>query len=230
MSFRGVAASFKRPPRGPAETVVAAASEMHRSGLTVGSLGNFSVRRDEEIWITPTRIAVADLSPEAVVVLTVDGRQTSPGTPSRELLTHLEIYRKHPSVTAIAHTHSPWATAWSYLQGDLTLPTEELKYYAIQKIPCAPPAAAGSQELALVVAEALFTSPAVLLARHGVVATGTSPGGVLELCHLVEQQAQIHWLLRIESAASRTRSGVCVECEKHVVRGHQHREPDLWAH
>jgi L-fuculose-phosphate aldolase len=186
--------------------VVDVAREVHRAGLTVGRLGNVSLRAGARFCVTPTRVLAADLSPEHVVVVGLDGRRHTGGTPSRELPLHLEVYRRNPSVRAIVHTHSPWATAWSHLESAIPGPTEELSYYGLRRVPCAPWAPAGSRALARRAVEALDEAPVVLLARHGVVAVGETARDALELCALAEQQAHVRWLLRIAAAQA---GGAC---------------------
>jgi L-fuculose-phosphate aldolase len=186
--------------RATRSAVVDTAREVHRGGLTVGSLGNVSIRAGSRIFITPTRVAAADLSPGKVVVVGLDGRQETNGAPSRELPLHLEVYRRDPSLRAIVHTHSPWATAWSHLEAGIPGPTEELGYHGLRGIPCARWAPAGSRALARHAAEAVEEAPVVLLARHGVVGVGTSAREALERCALAEHQAHVQWLLRLASA------------------------------
>jgi L-fuculose-phosphate aldolase len=182
------------------KAVVHAARAMRRAGLTVGSLGNVSIRTGARICVTPTRVLAADLSPEEVVVVDLEGRQETGGAPSGELPLHLEVYRRNPSLRAVVHTHSPWATAWSHLQAGIPGPTQELSYYRLGLIPCAQWAPAGSGALARRAADALEEAPVILLARHGVVGVGGSAGEALERCALAEHQAQIQWLLRLAPA------------------------------
>jgi L-fuculose-phosphate aldolase len=183
----------------PPSAVVHAAEDMRRLGLTVSSLGNVSLRVEDRIWITPTRVLADDLEPADLVALDLEGRALSPGTPSREVQMHLALYRRDPAVAAIIHTHSPWATAWSHRSRDLDVPTEELRYHGIRRIPCAAWAPAGSARLASTAAAALHDSPVALLARHGVVALGPSLSDAIELAAVAEQQAHIQWLLRLDA-------------------------------
>jgi L-fuculose-phosphate aldolase len=192
----------ERRERGTAAQVVDAAREMRRSGLTVSSLGNVSMRLGERIWITPSRVCSWELTPDQLVTVGLDGDRLSSGEPSRELPLHLEIYRRNPSTRAVIHTHSPWAVAWSHLRADLALPTEELRYHGLGSIPCAAKAPAGTLALARSGASALADTPVALLADHGVVARAASPQEALELCALAEQQAHVEWLLQSRRSAS----------------------------
>jgi L-fuculose-phosphate aldolase len=60
----------------------------------------------------------------------------------------------------------------------------------------APEAPPGTDEIARVAVEALDGRRAALLARHGVLGVGDSPARALDVCAMVEQQAELAWLLR----------------------------------
>ncbi len=175
---------------------------MREAGLTVSTLGNVSAAVAGGMLITPTRMPARTMGPDDLVSVALSGEVVRGDRPSRETPLHLEIYRRYPWIGAVVHTHSSWATAWSHTGRDLSLPTEELAYHGIRRVVCAPRADAGSDALASSVADSLEEAPAALLERHGVVAVGATPREALELCALVEQQAHINWLLRLDSLRS----------------------------
>lgn len=172
--------------------------EMHRRGMTISSVGCVSVRSEARVWITPTRTPPNVMTAADVCVVTLEGRCLGGDSPSRELPLHLEVYSHFPGIRAVVHTHSPWATAWSYRCQDLDLVTEELKYHGITKIRCTPEAPAGSTALARGAAEALQNASVALLAQHGVVAMGTDANAAMSWAELAEQQAHIQWLLHLD--------------------------------
>jgi L-fuculose-phosphate aldolase len=131
-----------------------------------------------------------------LVTLDAEGRVLAGHrAPSREWPTHLAIYACRADVRAVVHTHSPNATAWSFLGEELGLPTEELEALG-GPIATAHHGATGSTVLAAEVAAAIGERRAVLMARHGAVGVGTSLHEALAACSLVERQAQIQLLLR----------------------------------
>jgi L-fuculose-phosphate aldolase len=172
---------------------------MRRVGLTVSSLGNVSAREGDRVWITPTRVLPSSLRPDALAVMDLDGGHVAGPEPSREACVHIELYRRNPHIAAVVHTHSPWATAWSHLGADLAPDTEEMRYHGLERVRSSRLAAAGTTDLAHAAAEVLVDSPVALLRHHGVIAIGPSCTGAFELCALVEQQAHVQWLLRLES-------------------------------
>ena len=119
---------------------------------------------------------------------------------------HLALYAARPDAGAIVHTHSVHATAWSFLGEPLDLDTEELLAAAGGAVRCAAHGDSGSDELAATVLAACADRRAVLMARHGVVALAETPARALDVCAVVERQAEIAWLLRNAGVLDRGRA------------------------
>lgn len=181
--------------------VVRAARGMLDAGLVVGSLGNVSARDPEQpnvIYITPTGLLYTRLSTEDVVAIDLEGRRVAGGrAPSSEWRLHTAIYRARSEIDAVVHAHGTYAQAWSFLGEPLPARTEELEIFAGGEVRVTRYAPSGTQELADHTVEALRERRAALLARHGIVAVGTTPEEALVLCQIVERQAQVAWLLRV---------------------------------
>ena len=98
------------------ERVSAANRRLGASGLVSLTWGNVSGFDPERrlVAIKPSGVAYADLTPEKMVVVDLDGRVVE-GTlrPSSDTPTHTALYRAFPSVRGVVHTHSPEATAWA---------------------------------------------------------------------------------------------------------------------
>jgi L-fuculose-phosphate aldolase len=181
----------------PRAEVVAAAREMLRLGLVAGSSGNVSLREGDRIHITPSALPYADMGEDDVVTLSLSGELVA-GTrePSSERRVHLAVYAARPDAGALVHSHSVHATAWSFLGDPLDTGTEELEHAAGGAVLTAPFAPTGSDAIAAAAVEALAGRRAVLLGRHGVLALAESPARALDVCAVVERQAQLAWLLR----------------------------------
>jgi L-fuculose-phosphate aldolase len=151
------------------------ARSLWERGLMAGTTGNVSMRRGSTVTITPSRMAYRMMARRDLAVVDLDGRplRASPA-PSRELPLHLAVYRARPDVGAVVHTHSPYATAWSFLTGQLEPRTEDMDYYGVGVVRTAAHAAPGSEALAREAAIALGSSRAALLGRHGVLAVATT--------------------------------------------------------
>ena len=177
--------------------VVAAAQEMLRLGLVVGTAGNVSAREGEVMHITPAALAYDEMTQRDLVTLSpggdvVDGERR----PSSEYRVHLAVYAARPDVAAIVHTHSVHATAWSCLGEPLDTGVKEFTQAlggAVQTAADAPP---GTDEIARSAVAALGDRNGALLTRHGVLAVGGSPVRALVVAQVIERHARIAWLLR----------------------------------
>lgn len=90
--------------------------ELVAAGLVLFTFGNASGidRVSGQIVIKPSGVDYSELRPEQMVVCSLDG-QVRPGSlrPSSDLHTHLHLYREFPTIGAVVHTHSTYATAWA---------------------------------------------------------------------------------------------------------------------
>lgn len=177
--------------------VVATARALLHTGLVAGTSGNVSVREGDVFHITPSALPYDQVEPEDVATLTIAGEPVA-GTrpPSSERRVHQVLYAARPDALAVVHSHSVHATAWSFLCEPLALDTEELVHFAGGEVRCAQYAPAGGDELADAVVAAMDGRRAVLMERHGVVAIGATCAEALDVCAVVERQAQVAWLLR----------------------------------
>jgi L-fuculose-phosphate aldolase len=177
--------------------VIAAARGMVRLGLVAGTSGNVSAREGELIHITPSALPYEGMGEADLVTLRLDGSVVAgEREPSSERRVHLAVYRARADAGAVLHSHSPHATAWSFLDEPLDTGTEELDEAVGGAVSTARFAPTGSEQIATAAVEALGDRRAVLLARHGVLAVGESPARALDAAAVVERQAQIAWLLR----------------------------------
>jgi L-fuculose-phosphate aldolase len=173
--------------------IVAAAREMHRLGLVVGTAGNVSARQGAEVVITPAALAYDEMTEEDLVALPGDGGARRP---SSEWRVHAAIYAARPDVHAVVHTHSVHATAWSCLGEPLDTQVKEFTQVAGGPVRTAADAPPGTDELAANAVAALADRAAALLYRHGVLALGDSPARALIVAQVVERHAQIAFLMR----------------------------------
>jgi L-ribulose-5-phosphate 4-epimerase len=96
--------------------VLAAHLELVAAGLVLFTFGNASGidRASGQIVIKPSGVAYEKLRAEDMVVCSIEG-VVAPNSlrPSSDLDTHLQLYREFPSIGAVVHTHSTYATAWA---------------------------------------------------------------------------------------------------------------------
>ena len=95
--------------------MIAVGKKLWDRGYVDGNGGNLSCRLPGDLVLcSPTLLSKADLTPECLCVLDLNGRQVA-GTRSAtsETLLHLAITRKVPAARAVVHCHPPHATAYA---------------------------------------------------------------------------------------------------------------------
>ncbi|MHC4520545.1 MAG: L-ribulose-5-phosphate 4-epimerase AraD, partial [Planctomycetota bacterium] len=96
--------------------------DLQRQGLVVFTWGNVSaIDRDSGVVaIKPSGVSYADLTPESIVVLNLDGTGIEGDLrPSSDTPTHLELYRCFAGLGGICHTHSTHATMWAQAEREI---------------------------------------------------------------------------------------------------------------
>jgi L-fuculose-phosphate aldolase len=169
------------------------------SGLTAGTGGNLSVvnRKKNCIAITPSGVDYLAMSPGDVVLVGMEGGpvEASRYKPSSELLFHQALYRKRDDIQAIVHTHSVYATTLATLGWEIPA-FHYLVAYSGRKVPLAPYATFGSEELARNVADAIGENNAVLMGSHGVVTVGATLAKAFETAEIIEYVARVYYLAK----------------------------------
>jgi ribulose-5-phosphate 4-epimerase/fuculose-1-phosphate aldolase len=174
----------------PRAEVVAAAREMHRLGLVAGTAGNVSAREGDLIHITPSALPYPEMTEDDLVTLDAGGAVVAgEREPSSERRVHVAVYAARPDAGAIVHTHSGYATAWTFVG-------EPLVSADLGSVRTAPYAASGSDAIAAAAVEAIEGRRAALLARHGVLGLAPTPAAALATCAAVERGARHAWLER----------------------------------
>lgn len=160
---------------------------MNASGINQGTSGNASARLDtRRFLITPSGRAYDTMKPADLPVMALDGRWSGPWRPSTEWRFHRDIFAARPDVGAIVHAHSSAATALACLRLDVPSFHYMVAVAGGDSIRCAPYATFGTQALSDHALAALEGRKACLLANHGLIATGATPGKALALAVEVE--------------------------------------------
>jgi L-fuculose-phosphate aldolase len=173
------------------EAVAWAGRRLAEEGLVLGTAGNVSVRDGERVAITPTGAVLADLDPEDVAVVDLDGGLVEgPLEPTSELDLHLGVHRRYEPA-AIVHTHQPIATAVSCVADEVPCVHYQMLLLG-GTIRVAPYATFGSPELAESVVEALDGRSAALMANHGAVLTAADAEAAVESALLLEWACEVY--------------------------------------
>jgi L-ribulose-5-phosphate 4-epimerase len=166
------------------------------AGLAHETSGNFSAidRQNDRVVITPSAIPRKDCCADDMCVLNLDGTiREGNNKPSSETPMHTLIYKKMPGVSAVVHTHSPYATAMSAAGLEIgAVGIEILKLNG--RVPLVPFAIPGSTELATKAVEYLQKYPVVLLENHGLLATGKDLDQAFLRAVIAEDLAKV-WIL-----------------------------------
>ena len=168
-------------------------NEVYDKGLVSGKSGNISARFGNVVAITPTLKSLSQLEEEDIVLVDMDGNVLTKGKPSSEVNMHLEIYKKRSDVNAIVHTHSPYATGFTFsdkklkrLEGFGPIKNPYLSYIEYEK--------PGSDELAKGASEGLGDEDVLILKNHGVICVGDSLKEAMLLAVFVEETAKTQFI------------------------------------
>jgi L-ribulose-5-phosphate 4-epimerase len=181
--------------------VCALHAELPRNGLVAWTSGNLSARvPDEDLMvIKASGVPYDELEPEAIVVCDLTGEVVEGSLqPSSDAATHGHVYREMPHVGGVAHTHSPYATAWSIHGEPIPCAMTAMADEFGGEIPIGPFALIGDDEIGRGVAEALadHRSPAVLMRSHGVFTIGASARDAIKAAVMCEDAARTVYLAR----------------------------------
>jgi L-ribulose-5-phosphate 4-epimerase len=180
------------------EEVCALHAELPRNHLVAWTSGNISARDPETnlVVIKPSGIKFADLTPENMVVVDINGKIVEADhKASSDTASHCYIYRHMPNVNGIVHTHSRYATAFAILGREIPCVTTAMSDEFGGAIPCGGFGLIGGEEIGQIVVDTLkgSRSPSCLLQNHGVFATGDSAESAVKAAIMTEDNAAIVW-------------------------------------
>lgn len=141
---------------------------LRQYGINDSHSGNASVRDGETVWITPTGACADTLKVDELIECKL-GQFPAAGA-SLDAALHLTVYEKNPTLNAVLHSHCVHAVALT-MNGKDFIPADFEGNYYFGKVPvinlpneeiisAAPEA----------VSEALKTSKAAIVCKHGVYA------------------------------------------------------------
>jgi L-ribulose-5-phosphate 4-epimerase len=106
------------------ERVLEANLALPAHGLVTLTWGNVSgIDREQGlVAIKPSGVQYEGMTAEDIVIVDLDGNQVEGSSrPSTDTPTHLVLYRAFDAVGGVAHTHSPWATAWAQAEREIPI-------------------------------------------------------------------------------------------------------------
>jgi L-fuculose-phosphate aldolase len=210
--------------------LIATCRELAVSGLTHGTSGNVSVRRNaHEFFVSPSGMPYDTLEAADVPLVHVSGRWFGRRRPSSEWRFHRDIFAGRAEVAAIVHTHSRHATALACNGRGIPAFHYMVAVAGGTDIRCAPYHAFGTQDLSDAALAALEGRRACLLGNHGVIACGKDLGSALALAAEVENlAAQYCTALELGAVRILDENAMRIVIEKFHTYGKQDAvDPDL---
>ena len=163
------------------------------TGLNKGASGNASIRVGDGFLVTPSGMAVEEMSPDNMVYMQLDGSFEQSKKPSSEWRFHRDILASRIDINAVIHTHSMFATTLACLHKEIPPFHYMIAVAGGDNIKCAPYALFGSQQLSDNALTALKDRKACLLANHGMIALGNDLEDALAVAVEVENLSEQYW-------------------------------------
>lgn len=152
-------------------------NELYQNGLVKWTSGNISARDTQSglVVIKPSGVLYADLMPELMVVIDLDGNIIEGSLkPSSDTATHLYVYRNRTDLNGIVHTHSPFATAFAAVGKPIPPVLTAICDEFGGEIPVGGFAPIGDAAIGKEIVQSIGSNTAILMQNHGVFTIGTS--------------------------------------------------------
>ncbi len=175
------------------EAIVLVCRRLYERGLVAGPDGNVSVRIDDgTVLVTPTGLSKVDVTPDDLVVVSLEGRvREGRRAPSSELRMHLRIYQRRSDVHAVVHAHPPAATGFAVAGESFVAPVLPEVILQLGEVPLVPYATPGSDALADAFEPFLANHDGFLMANHGATTIAPSLATAHQRMESLEHAARI---------------------------------------
>ncbi len=180
------------------QNVIDACKQLQREGSVIGTWGNVSVRCDDKIVLTPSRVAYDDLTVEDMVVMSLEGEilESPRGrVPTSEREVHRQLYLARKDIKAVVHAHTLHAMAVSTLPiVEVPCLVEEMSQLLGGSIPLTKRYVPAEQheKLGMAAAEVIGDRGAMLLRNHGPVSCAPTLEEALLSVKVVERACELY--------------------------------------
>ncbi len=212
------------------EKVWSANLDLVKQNLVILTWGNVSGFDQNEgiMAIKPSGVAYRELMPDDIVIVDMKGKVIEGTlTPSSDTPTHLELYKSFDEISAVAHTHSEYATVFAQANREIPcLGTTHADYFhgsvPVTRLLTKKEAEENYEKNTGRVIIERFSDlnpheiPAVLVAGHGPFTWGRTPDEAVKNSVALEKVAKIAWgtlLLNQE----------CDQIPEFLLHKHHHR-------
>lgn len=176
-----------------AQQIVEMGKRLYEKNMAAANDGNISVKIGENaVLVTPSGVSKGYLQAETLAVVDLENNLIE-GTlpPSSETKMHLRVYRENPQIGGVIHAHPVFGTAFAAAEIALDKPILIESVIGIGKIPLAPFATPGTDEVPNSIAPFVKNYHGVLLAKHGVLTWGKNLEQAYFRLEAIEHTAKI---------------------------------------
>ncbi len=180
------------------ERVADACRILYVEGHSDRTLGHVSARlpAGQAMIMKPSGLGLEEVRAQDMVVVDFDGKKLAGDLPRHgEYPVHGEVYRRHPDIHCVIHTHPPY-TIWLGTIGRELVPLNHDGVLFLRAIPVfdETPDLILTSEIGRRMALRMGRPPVVLLKNHGVVIGGETVEEATLLALHRERAAQIFWM------------------------------------
>jgi len=171
---------------------------LYNKGLTTSLGGNISKRVGDHFLITPTEIDKGTMKAKHIIILDRNGNNmTTWLSPSRETSMHLQIYKDHPTINAIVHCHTIFASAFSAMDIPINAHLIVESRMIIKDPVIAPYGLIGTPELAQNVSDTFAENKVLIMENHGITAIGSEMIKAFDRIEVLENAAKMTFITQM---------------------------------
>jgi L-fuculose-phosphate aldolase len=172
---REMVEDLKTPQLSVPQALAAACRILAREGHESGLAGQVTARADQSgtWWTLQFGYGFDEATPERMVLVDEDLKPLSGGRPNPGVRFHVWVYSKRPDISAIIHTHAPYASALAATGSPLkTLHMDSSMLHGCAHLAEWPGVPVADDE-GRIISAALGQAKTILLANHGLLTTGS---------------------------------------------------------
>ncbi|MEI7576782.1 MAG: L-ribulose-5-phosphate 4-epimerase [Armatimonadota bacterium] len=184
------------------ERVCNANRMLPKAGLVTMHSGNVSGldRSAGRLYIKPSGMDYDAMIPADMVEVDLVSGEAIQGQrkPSVDLSHHIYLFKNDPSINAVVHTHSNYATAFAAAHRSIPCVLTAISDEFGGEIPCAPYIDNEGDHIGEAILKHRSRGPAILLGNHGVFAWGETVEKALKAAIMIEDVAKtVHLSLQL---------------------------------
>ena len=176
------------------ERVCSANKMLPKAGLVTMHSGNVSGldRETGRLYIKPSGMDYDAMIPADMVEVDLESGEATVNQrkPSVDLSHHIYLFKNDPTINAVVHTHSNYATAFAAAHRSIPCVLTAISDEFGGEIPCAPYIDNEGDHIGEAIMKYRGRGPAILLGNHGVFAWGETVERALKAAIMIEDVAK----------------------------------------